>query len=68
MTPDNAAHGAIRRTDSGAYEIVFVRRLRRPIHKVRAALTTPERIADWFTDMRFIPEPRLGARVEVRFP
>lgn len=68
MKPDSAAHGTIRKTPDGGYEIFFVRRLKKPIEKVWAALTTPERIADWFTDMRFIPEPRLGARVEVRFP
>lgn len=61
------ADGLIRKTDAG-YEIVFVRRLNKPIEKVWAALTVPERIADWFTDMRFIPELRLGARVELRFP
>lgn len=66
MTIDNAANGTIRRTGDG-YEIVFVRRLKKPIEKVWAALTVPERIADWFTDMRFIPEPCLGARVELRF-
>ena len=68
MTPDIAAAGTIRRTDTGGYELVFVRRLNKPIEKVWAALTVPERIADWFTDMRFIPELRLGARVELRFP
>jgi uncharacterized protein YndB with AHSA1/START domain len=62
-----AAEGVIRRTGE-SYEIVFVRRLKRPIWQVWAALTVPERIADWFTDMRFIPEARLGARVELRFP
>jgi hypothetical protein len=46
-------NGVIRKTDNG-YEIVFVRRLAKPIEKVWAALTVPERIADWFTDMRFI--------------
>jgi uncharacterized protein YndB with AHSA1/START domain len=69
MTLDNAADGTIRRTPSGGYEIVFVRRLKRPIEKVWAALTVPERIADWLTgEMRFIPDLRLGARVELRFP
>jgi uncharacterized protein YndB with AHSA1/START domain len=66
MTMDTAANGVIRKTGEG-YEIVFVRRLNEPIEKVWAALTVPERIADWFTDMRFIPDARLGARVELRF-
>jgi uncharacterized protein YndB with AHSA1/START domain len=67
MTLDTAAEGVIRKTGD-CYEIVFVRRLAKPIEKVWAALTVPERIADWFTDMRFIPDLRLGARVELRFP
>jgi uncharacterized protein YndB with AHSA1/START domain len=66
MTIDTAANGVIRKTEAG-FEIVFARRLRKPIEKVWAALTVPERIADWFTDMRFIPEARLGAQVELRF-
>ncbi len=64
---ENAASGVIRKTGD-AYAIVFVRRLAKPIEKVRAALTVPERIADWFTEMRFIPYVRLGARVEMVFP
>ncbi|HEY1750791.1 MAG TPA: SRPBCC family protein [Caulobacteraceae bacterium] len=67
MTFDNTANGVIRKTGDDTYEIVFVRRLKKPIEKVWAALTVPERIADWFTDMRFIPDARLGARVELRF-
>jgi len=61
------AEGVIRRTGD-SYEIVFVRHFGKPIHKVWAALTVPERIADWFTEMRFIPDLRLGARVELFFP
>ena len=64
---DNAANGVIRKTGDG-YEIVFARRLAKPIEKVWAALTVPERIADWFTETRFIPDLRLGARVELFFP
>lgn len=66
MTMETAANGEIRKTGDG-YEIVFVRRLKKPIEKVWAALTLPERIADWFANMRFIPDARLGARVELRF-
>jgi uncharacterized protein YndB with AHSA1/START domain len=61
------ADGVIRKTGE-TYEIVFRRRFAKPIEKVWAALTVPERIADWFTDMRFIPDLRLGARVELFFP
>jgi uncharacterized protein YndB with AHSA1/START domain len=68
MEIDLAANGLIRKSDDDSYEIVFVRRLGKPIEKVWAALTIPERIADWFTEMRFIPDVRLGARVELVFP
>ena len=67
MTMQPIPNGTIRRIDEG-YAIVFVRRLKKPIEKVWTALTVPERIADWFTEMRFVPELRLGARVELRFP
>jgi uncharacterized protein YndB with AHSA1/START domain len=63
---DSDTNGQIRKTEEG-YEIVFVRRLARPIEKVWAALTVPERIADWFTDMRFSPRVELGADVELSF-
>jgi uncharacterized protein YndB with AHSA1/START domain len=66
VTIDNAAEGVIRKTGE-TYEIVFVRRLNKPIEKVWAAITIPERIADWFTEMKFIPDARLGARVELAF-
>lgn len=67
MTVDTAANGAIRKTAEG-YEIFFVRRLKKPIEKVWAAVTVPERIADWFTGMRFDPAPQLGAEVSLSFP
>jgi uncharacterized protein YndB with AHSA1/START domain len=66
MTTDHAADGLVRKTDDG-YEIVFVRWLGKPIEKVWAALTIPERIADWFADLRFVPNLQLGARTELRF-
>jgi uncharacterized protein YndB with AHSA1/START domain len=65
---DDTANGTIRRMDDGRYEVVFVRRLRKPIEKVWAALTVTERLADWFTEVRFTPEPRLGAAVSLSFP
>ncbi len=58
--------GIITRTGE-AYEVVFRRPLKHPIDKVWAALTLPERIADWFTEMRFDPDARLGASVELNF-
>jgi uncharacterized protein YndB with AHSA1/START domain len=63
---DSTANGVISKEGDG-YQIAFVRRLKKPIEKVWAALTVPERIADWFADMRFVPDVRLGARVELRF-
>lgn len=61
--------GVIRKLADG-YEIVFVRRLARPIDKVWAALTVPERIADWLGVVT--PEPGagldVGAQFELRFP
>lgn len=58
--------GVITRTGD-TFEVVFTRRLRRPIDSVWAALTCPERIADWFTEMRFVPEAQLGAGVKIAF-
>ena len=60
------ADGVIRRVDDG-YEIVFVRRIARPIEKVWAALTVPERIADWLAVASIEPDLRLGARFNLRF-
>jgi len=63
------ADGIIRKLAEG-YEIVFVRRLARPIEKVWAALTVPERIADWLA----VATPErggmlsVGVRFELRFP
>jgi uncharacterized protein YndB with AHSA1/START domain len=63
---ETKANGTIRKTADG-YEIVFVRRLKKPIEKVWAALTVPERIADWFTEMKFTPRVELNAAVELAF-
>lgn len=41
--------GRIRRTGD-TVEIVFHRRYARPVEKVWAALTTPERLSDWFAN------------------
>jgi uncharacterized protein YndB with AHSA1/START domain len=50
-----------------AYEIVFVRRLNRPVEKVWAALTMPERIADWLAEATIEPDLRIGARFALHF-
>ena len=57
----------IRKTGEG-YEIVFVRRLKKPIEKVWAALTIPERIADWLAVARIEPDLGVGATFALHFP
>ncbi len=47
MSPD--ALGLVRQADDG-FDLVFERRLDKPVDKVWAALTVPERIADWLAD------------------
>jgi uncharacterized protein YndB with AHSA1/START domain len=48
-------------------EIVFHRRLPKPVEKVWAALTVPERIADWFAETT-LPRLELGAPISIYFP
>lgn len=64
------ADGVIRRTGEGEYEIVFRRRIRKPLEKVWAALTVPERIADWLgvVTPQEAGELVVGGRFELRFP
>jgi uncharacterized protein YndB with AHSA1/START domain len=57
--------GHIRRAGETA-EIVFHRRLARPIEKVWAALTVPERLADWFADVEFL-DLRMGGAIRLNF-
>jgi len=59
--------GVIRRTGD-TYEIVFTRRLAKPIDKVWAALTIPERLADWLAIATIEPDLRVGARFALHFP
>jgi uncharacterized protein YndB with AHSA1/START domain len=59
--------GAIRRRADGGYEIVFRRRIRKPLEKVWAALTVPERLADWLAAASIEPDLRVGARFTLRF-
>lgn len=63
---ESAADGVIRKTGD-TYEIVFVRRLKHPVEKVWAALTVPERIADWLAKATITPGPQLGARFALHF-
>ena len=66
MTVTEQDLGAVRRTGE-TVEIVFLRRYARPIEKIWAALTVPERIADWFADVELL-EPRLGGAIHLHFP
>jgi uncharacterized protein YndB with AHSA1/START domain len=58
--------GEIRRTGD-TVEITFVRRYARPIEKVWAALTVPERIGDWFAQVERL-ELREGGAIHMTFP
>jgi uncharacterized protein YndB with AHSA1/START domain len=57
--------GRVIERGDGLYDIVLERRLKLPVEKVWAALTVPERIADWFTEVEL--EPRVGGRYSLRF-
>lgn len=54
--------GEVRRTGE-TYDLVFERRLARPLEKVWAALTVPERIADWLAKAEV--DLRVGGRFEL---
>jgi len=57
--------GTVTFRDDGFFDVVFERRIKRPVEKVWAALTVPERIADWFTTVDI--ELRVGGRYHLRF-
>lgn len=48
-----------------AFDLRFERRISRPVEKVWAALSTPERIADWLTAAEL--DLRVGGRFKLRF-
>ena len=54
--------GEVRRTGE-TYELVFERRLAKSVEKVWAALTTPERLADWLATADI--DLRVGGRFEL---
>ncbi len=62
MDAATEALGAVTR-DGDRYEVRFVRRFRQPVEKVWAALTVPERIADWLGDA--VVDPRPGGAYEI---
>lgn len=47
------------------YQVIFERLLRHNIHKVWAAISDPEKMALWFTDITFEPQP--GAQITFKF-
>ena len=58
--------GVLTRNGS-TYDIVFERRLKQPIEQVWAAITEPERIADWFATTSLAPDLRVGAKLTISF-
>ena len=58
------ALGTVTRTGD-AYQLVFERRLAQPLEKVWAALTIPERIADWLAEAKV--DLRIGGAFSLRF-
>ncbi len=57
--------GYVIETDPDLYTVRFDRFIRVPIDKVWAALTAPERLADWFAQAKI--DRRLGGAVEFRW-
>ncbi|MDP3747456.1 MAG: SRPBCC family protein [Phenylobacterium sp.] len=56
--------GTVSRTGD-TFELVFERRIAKPVEKVWAAITVPERIADWFAIVEI--DLRLGGHYRLRF-
>ncbi len=50
----------------GRFELMFERRLAKPIEKVWAALTVPERLADWLAEAEI--DLRVGGRLVLFWP
>lgn len=51
--------------NGAAYDLIIERRIAKPVEKVWAALTVPERLADWFTATQV--DLRLGGRFNLAF-
>jgi uncharacterized protein YndB with AHSA1/START domain len=62
MIETQDAPGEVTTTDD-AQQVVFHRHYARPIEKVWAALTTPERLADWLADAEIEMKP--GGRIRL---
>ncbi len=67
VVPDDPREASIRQTEDGNFEMRFERQIPRPPEKVWAALTVPERIADWFGSPVEI-DLRVGGKYRVLFP
>lgn len=65
MTMTDDALGIVTATGD-TYQVSFERRIARPIEKVWAAITVPERIADWLAEADV--DPRVGGHYRLRFP
>lgn len=65
MTLNHTAPGEVRR-EGGTVTLVFHRRYAKPIEKVWAALTVPERLADWFAEAK-LDRLEPGATIELYF-
>ncbi|HSV02599.1 MAG TPA: SRPBCC family protein [Phenylobacterium sp.] len=65
MTLSDMELGAVRRRGA-VYDLLFERRFAKPIERVWAALTVPERIADWFLDADV--DLRTGGRMVLSAP
>ena len=64
MSVDEDPLGTVTRTGD-AYELRFERRIAQPLEKVWAALTVPERLADWLTAAEL--DLRVGGVFRLRF-
>jgi uncharacterized protein YndB with AHSA1/START domain len=67
VVPDDPREAHVRQTADGMFEMRFERLVPRPPEKVWAALTIPERIADWFGEPVEI-DLRVGGKYRVLFP
>ena len=65
MTLIHAEPGEVRR-EGETVTLVFRRRYRKPVEKVWAALTVPERLTDWFAEAK-LERLEVGAVIELYF-
>ena len=65
MSVDEQDLGTVRR-EGDTVTVVFHRRYARPVEKVWAALTTPERISDWFATTK-IDRVAVGGTMQLDF-